>query len=71
MNISYAITVCNERNEIEKLISFLIQNKHLGDEIVVLFDTNNGTNEVEVFLDTISSHISLHKSPFNFHFSGS
>ena len=68
MNISYAITVCNERKEIEKLIGFLIENKQPDDEIVVLFDTNNGTNEVEVFLDTISSHISLHKSPFNFHF---
>jgi hypothetical protein len=68
MNISYAITVCNERNEIEKLLGFLIQNKRKDDEIVVLFDTNNGTNEVESFLDTISSHILLHKSPFNFHF---
>lgn len=68
MNISYAITVCNERVEIEKLIGFLIQNKQPDDEIVVLFDSNNGSNEVEVFLDTISSHISLHKSPFNFHF---
>jgi len=68
MNISYAITVCNERNEIEKLISFLIENKQLNDEIVVLFDTNNGTDDVESFLDTISSHICLHKSPFNFHF---
>jgi len=57
MNISYAITVCNERNEVEKLISFLIQNKQPGDEIVVLFDTNNGTNGVESFLDTVSSHI--------------
>jgi hypothetical protein len=68
MNISYAITVCNERNEIEKLIGFLIENKQPDDEIVVLFDSNNGTNEVELFLDTVSSHISLHKSPFNFHF---
>lgn len=68
MNISYAITVCNERNEIEKLISFLIENKQPDDEIVVLFDTNNGTEEVESFLDTISPHISLRKSPFNFHF---
>jgi len=68
MNISYAITVCNERNEIEKLISFLIENKHSEDEIVVLFDTNNGTDDVELFLDTISSHICLRKSPFNFHF---
>ena len=68
MNISYAITVCNERKEIEKLIGFLIQNKHPLDEIVVLFDTHNGTGEVESFLDTISSHIQLHKSPFNLHF---
>jgi glycosyltransferase involved in cell wall biosynthesis len=68
MNISYAITVCNERNEIEKLVSFLIENKQPDDEIVVLFDTNNGTEEVESFLDTISPHISLRKSPFNFHF---
>tara|TARA_R100001440_G_scaffold66756_2_gene87848 strand:+ start:158 stop:778 length:621 start_codon:yes stop_codon:yes gene_type:complete len=68
MNISYAITVCNERNEIEKLIGFLIENKQPDDEIVVLFDTNNGTDDVESFLDTISPHICLHKSPFNFHF---
>ena len=68
MNISYAITVCNERAEIEKLIGFLIENKQHNDEIVVLFDTNNGTDDVELFLDTISSHISLHKSPFNLHF---
>ena len=51
MNISYAITVCNERKEIEKLIGFLLENKHPDDEIVVLFDTNNGTNEVETFSD--------------------
>ena len=68
MSVSYAITVCNERQEIENLINFLIQNKHPMDEIVVLFDTNNGTKEVELFLDTVSSHISLHKSPFNSHF---
>jgi hypothetical protein len=68
MNISYAITVCNERSEIENLIGFLLENKHPGDEIVVLFDKNNGTNEVENFLDTISSSISLFKYSFNNHF---
>jgi len=68
MNISYAITVCNERAEIEKLIGFLIENKQHDDEIVVLFDTNNGTDDVESFLDTISPHICLYKSPFDFHF---
>jgi hypothetical protein len=68
MNISYAITVCNERKEIEKLIGFLLENKHPEDEIVVLFDTNNGTDDVESFLDNISPHIYLRKAPFNFHF---
>ena len=68
MNISYAITVCNERKEIEELVGFLLENKHPDDEIVVLFDTNNGTDEVETFLDNISANISLRKCPFNFHF---
>ena len=68
MNVSYAITVCNERKEIENLIGFLIQNKHPLDEIVVLFDTTNGTEKVETYLDTISAHISLHKHPFISHF---
>ena len=68
MNISYGITVCNERTEIEDLIGFLLQHKHQHDEIVVLFDSNNGTNEVEEYLDAISAYIKLHKSPFNFHF---
>ena len=68
MNVSYAITVCNERKEIENLIGFLIQNKHPLDEIVVLFDTTNGTKEVETYLDVISAHISLHKHPFISHF---
>ena len=38
MKISYAITVCNELTEIQKLISFLLKHKELQDEIVVTFD---------------------------------
>jgi hypothetical protein len=68
MDISYAITVCNERDEIEKLIGFLLENKKDNDEIIVLFDSKNGTEQVEEFLDTISSSISLFKYPFNHHF---
>ena len=34
MKISYAITVCNEIEEIKKLVSFLIANKRDVDEIV-------------------------------------
>jgi len=38
MKISYAITVCNELEEIEKLIKFLYLNKRTEDEICVLLD---------------------------------
>jgi hypothetical protein len=36
MKISYAITVCNEFVEIQRLITFLRKNKRSQDEIVVL-----------------------------------
>ena len=46
MKISYAITVCNELNEITHLLNLLIKKKRKQDEIVVLFDKKNGTPEV-------------------------
>ena len=46
MKISYAITVCNELDEVTKLLNFLIQKKRKQDEIVVLFDIGSGTAEV-------------------------
>ena len=51
MKISYAITVCNELKEIKRLIGYLVEGKREQDEIVVLFDSKNGTKEVEEFLD--------------------
>ena len=36
MKLSYAITVCNELTEIQKLILFLLEHKRDEDEIVVL-----------------------------------
>jgi len=38
MKISYAITVCNEFVEIQRLITFLLKNKRPQDEIVVQMD---------------------------------
>jgi hypothetical protein len=38
MKISYAITVCDELEEIKRLVSFLLSNKREQDEIVILFD---------------------------------
>jgi hypothetical protein len=50
MKISYAIPVCNEFVEIQRLITFLLENKRQEDEIIVLFDSNNGSKSVEDFL---------------------
>lgn len=50
MKISYAITVCNELEEVDNLLKFLFQHKRKIDEIVVLFDKVNGTEEVRQLL---------------------
>ena len=50
MKISFAITVCNELEEIKRLIPFLLENKRVEDEIVILYDEKNGNSEVIEFL---------------------
>jgi hypothetical protein len=67
MNISYAIPVCNEYKEVKRLISFLLKNKRSEDEIVVLFDSNNGTKKVKNFLDK-QKKINLFTYNFDGHF---
>jgi GT2 family glycosyltransferase len=66
MKISYAITVCNELEEVKHLIDFLQQYKHSEDEIVVLYD-NNGTKEVFNYLQTVEN-IKLVWDNFNHNF---
>jgi hypothetical protein len=68
MKISYAITVCNEFQEIQRLINFLVENKRNEDEIVVLFDSTNGTPSVEEFLR--SKSINGEFNWFNYSFDG-
>jgi len=46
MSISYGITVCNEHQELAKLLSLLEEYKKSGDEIVILIDKDNYTDEV-------------------------
>ena len=53
MKISYAITVCNELEELKRLVDFVLSNKRKEDEIVILFDQVKGTQEVLTYLDTI------------------
>ena len=55
MKISYAITVCNELTEIQKLISFLLEHKRDEDEIVVTLDATNGVEAVRDYLKYTSA----------------
>ena len=70
MKISYAITVCNEFVEIQNLLPFLLKHKRHEDEIVVLYDSKNGSKSIEQFLraKSINGEFSWHKGEFNGHF---
>ena len=70
MKISYAITVCNEFIEIQRLVNFLLQHKRAQDNIVILYDEANGDPEIESFLrsHSINGEFSWHKGKFNNHF---
>jgi len=69
MKISYAITVCNELEEIKRLVSFLLSNKRKEDEIIILFD-DKGTEEVWNYLIQVEGDIALlHKAQFKNDFS--
>ena len=52
MQISYAIPVCNEHVELEKLLSFLIKHIDENDEIVVQCDEGNTTHKVDKVIDS-------------------
>jgi hypothetical protein len=69
MKISYAVTVCNELVEIQTLLPFLIASKQQQDEIVVLFDSKNGTQEVKEYLESMSTPSSKLKW-FSYDFDG-
>jgi len=70
MKISYAITVCNELEEIKCLISFLHQHKRPEDEICVLLDKPKASPELLYQLSVYSSEdfIILKESEFKGHF---
>ena len=63
MKISYAVTVKDEFVEIQNLLQKLITLKQPQDEIVVLWDSKNGDNEVETYLRKMNSE----KSYFNWY----
>jgi len=70
ISISYAITVCTEFVEIQKLVSFLLENKRTEDEIVILYDSKNGNEAIEEYLraKSVNSEFAWHKGEFDHHF---
>ena len=52
MRISYAIPVCNEHVELEKLLEFLIKHIDEEDEIIVQCDKGNTTPNVYKVIDS-------------------
>ena len=70
MKLSYAITVCNELQEITKLLNFLIKHRRKEDEIVILFDKKAGTPEVWSLLSELKEekNILYYSATFKNHF---
>ena len=70
MKISYAITVCNELDEITKLVNFLLENRRKEDEIVILFDKGKGTAEVWSLLSELKDepNVIVKQDTFKHHF---
>ena len=59
INITYAITVCNELDEITKLIDFLNNRIDKEDEILIQYDSDTATKPIIDYLKIISQ---LHNS---------
>lgn len=68
VNVTYAITVCNEINEITKLINFLHPRIESDDEILIQYDEGGVTEEVMNYLrivDELHSNIKVIGFPLN------
>ncbi len=68
MKISYAITVCNELEEVKKLVNFLLSSKRIQDEIVILLDDSKGKGGVYDYLLTTSPEVTCYRDQFQGHF---
>ena len=53
INVTYAITVCNEIKEITTLVNFLHPRVQSSDEILIQYDSDGATKEVIDYLKII------------------
>jgi glycosyltransferase involved in cell wall biosynthesis len=56
MKFSFAIPVCNELDELQVLVTNILEHKQEQDEIVILFDADNGTQEVKDYLKSLTEY---------------
>jgi hypothetical protein len=70
MKISYAITVCNELQEIQRLLDFLFKHKRENDEIVVLLDITKADDEMISTLQHYERHHDNHMTIWQDKFQG-
>jgi hypothetical protein len=70
MTISYAITICNELDEIKHLVPFLLEHKRPEDEICVLLDKPKASQELldQLYKYSSANWINLKESTFQGHF---
>ena len=70
MKISYAITVCDEFVEIQRLVNFLLKHKRHEDSIVILYDISKGHEGIEQFLraKSVNCEIAWIPGEFDGHF---
>ena len=59
INITYAVTVCNELEEITKLVDFLKDKIDKDDEILIQYDADSATDAIKNYLKIVSQ---LHNS---------
>jgi glycosyltransferase involved in cell wall biosynthesis len=69
MKISYGITVCDEHEELLRLLNLLITNKRDEDEIIIQCDQGNTTPEVYQVLDQFYGKINVIEFPLKGNFS--
>ena len=68
MRISYAIPVCNEHDELRRLLTLLVENKREDDEIVVQADQGNTTSLVYDVINDFITKIKLLEFPLKGNF---
>ena len=55
LNVTYAITVCNEIEEITRLVNFLHPRIQSDDEILIQYDEDGVTKEVQDYLNIVNT----------------